>query len=95
MVTPRGEPVTVTLAANDAHYPHDPHGQRPTSFTWRGRRSWVCVLTSWRLCRRWRSTMPEPSTRTYFCVLCTDQQQLFELAHDHASDRWVLDAVAD
>jgi hypothetical protein len=51
------------------------------------------VLTSWRLRHFWWQS--GPSTRTFFRVLCADHQRLFELAHDHASDRWVLDAVAD
>ncbi len=86
MITPYGEPVTVTLAADDTH------GRCPTSFTWRGRRYWVSVLASWPLPRGWGCR--EPATRTRFRVLCANHQ-LFELSHDPISNAWVLDAVPE
>jgi hypothetical protein len=91
MANPYGEPVSVTLAGCGSGSGDAGEGC-PTSFTWRGRRYWVCVLASWRLRTRWWCL--EPTTRTYYRVLCADQQ-LFELYHDHVSDAWVLDVVPD
>jgi hypothetical protein len=93
MVIPYGELVTVTLAGcRSSSASEDTCEGCPTSFTWRGRRYWVSVLATWRLCTRWWCLSQEPTTRTYYRVLGADQQ-LFELSYDHVSGAWVLGAV--